>query len=353
MTGRDIVVTGGSAGGYKPLRNLLGALPATLPAAIFAVLHSASAAARPIARLYPNAGLPVEWAADGGRFEHGHVYLAPPDHHLLVERRRIRLEQGPKEPWYRPGVDVLFRSAALSYGRRVVGIVLSGMLHDGTVGLWEIKKRGGVTIVQDPLDAQYRGMVESALASVPIDHCLPASEIAQTIVDLASSASAPPPLAGPRPARVLIVEDERIVAMNLERRLRGLGYEVSGSTGSGQTALDLAAHDQPDVVLMDIHLSGPVAGTEAARQLWDRFQIPVSRSPSIRECRPPGWRRLENRPFRRNAGLGTLLPRGRSGGTNFATGRPLSVQTDHMASTTRLTCGLSAATARSRRRWDR
>lgn len=276
MSGRDIVIIGASAGGFKPLQSLLAALPENLPATVFAVWHrSAVGSLVPPSRLLPNAALPVHWAADGDRFQRGHAYLAAPGHHLLVERGRVRLEQGPREIWSRPAVDALFRSAAFAYGRRVVGILLSGMLHDGTAGLWQIKKRGGVAIVQDPFEAQHADMVRNALKSVPIDHCLPVRDVARTVAELATAAPSPPPLIGPQSASVLIVEDERVVALNLEKRLHELGYTVAGSTGSGEGAIELAEQTQADVVLMDIHLSGSLDGVETARRLWERFQIPV------------------------------------------------------------------------------
>jgi chemotaxis response regulator CheB len=270
VTGRDIVVVGASAGGLRALRRLLEPLPPDLPAAVFVVLHR-TASPMPLEVLLPKAKwpLPFQWAVEGERFSHGRVYVAPPDRHLLIERGRTRLEHGPKERWFRPAIDALFRSAALAYGRRVVGVVLSGMLTDGTAGLWEIRKRGGMTIVQDPKDAEHRSMPESALANVPIDHCLPADEIGRALVDLTR------PIDRPRAAAVLIVEDERIVAMNLEARLRELGYEVAGSVASGEAAIETAARTGPDVVLMDIHLSGPTTGTQAARSIWERWQIPI------------------------------------------------------------------------------
>src|SRR5204863_1685348 len=112
------------------------------------------------------------------------VYVAPPDRHLLLEHDRIRVIRGPKENRHRPSVDVLFRSAAWSFGPRVVGIVLSGMLDDGAAGLWAIKTCRGIAIVQDPGDAQYSDMPRSALANFDVDYCLPADGIAAALVRL-------------------------------------------------------------------------------------------------------------------------------------------------------------------------
>jgi chemotaxis response regulator CheB len=157
----------------------------------------------------------------------------------------------------------------------VIGIVLTGTLEDGIAGLWEIKRRGGVAVVQDPVEATFGGMPEAALESVKVDYCLPLDRIAAKLVTLANRRPSPPPVSGSRTARIMIVEDERIVALNLERRLEELGYQVCASVGSGEEALTTAATAHPDLVLMDIRLPGALDGTAAARNLWDRFELPV------------------------------------------------------------------------------
>ena len=274
MPGRDIVVIGGSAGSIEALHELFGALPRAVEAALFIVVHRGPAyhdlTLSPLRRL---ARMPLHFALDGERIARGRAYVCSSDRHLLVDRARVRVEASPAENLYRPSIDALFRSAAHAYSRRVVGVLLSGLLKDGTAGLWQIKKRGGVAIVQDPQSAKFAQMPQNALANVPVDYCLPPSSIARTIAALAEREQPAP--AGARRARVLIVEDERIVAKNLERRLTELGYEVSGSAASGEEALELCDRAPPDVVLMDIHLAGELDGTETARRVWERFQIPV------------------------------------------------------------------------------
>jgi chemotaxis response regulator CheB len=274
--GRDIIVVGASRGGGEPLRQLVGALPADLPAATFVVLHvpSWSSGSTP-ARLANHSSLPALYPQDGERIAPGHVYIAPPNSHLLLERGRLRLQQSPKEAYVRPAIDVLFRSAAIAYGRRVAGVILSGMGVDGTAGLWEVKKRGGVAIVQDPDEALEPSMPASALRQVPIDYCLPAGQIAPLLTELARREPAPPPLHGPQPGKLLIVEDERIIARNLEQRLRELGYDVTASAGTGEEAIAEAEATRPDLALMDIQLPGPLDGTDAARLLWERCHVPA------------------------------------------------------------------------------
>jgi two-component system chemotaxis response regulator CheB len=124
---------------------------------------------------------------DKERIQPGHIYVAPPDQHLLVEPNRIRLTRGPKENRFRPAVDPLFRSAAQAYGPRVIGVILTGNLDDGTAGLWAVKRLGGTAIVQDPQDALAPSMPRSALRQVEVDHCLPLAEIAPLLARLTST----------------------------------------------------------------------------------------------------------------------------------------------------------------------
>ena len=271
MSSRDIVVIGASAGGIGALETLLPAFPADYPGTIFIVLHRGPGTAKLLAHfLSIGSVLPVQAATDGARFERGHVYVAGDDSHLVIERGTMRLEKSPREKFVRPCIDVLFRTAALAYGRRVVGVILSGTLDDGTAGLRQIKKHGGVAIVQDPEEAEQGGMIQSAINNVSIDYQLPLRAIAVKLMELAAG-----PPREPGSARVLIVEDEEIVAKNLENRLAKLGYEVTGSVSMGQAAIDHVARERPDVVLMDMPLHGPMEGMEAARKIRERFQVPV------------------------------------------------------------------------------
>jgi two-component system chemotaxis response regulator CheB len=129
--------------------------------------------------------LRAQHAINGEAIEHGRIYIAPPDYHLLVDRDRVRVVRGPRENRARPAADPLFRSAAHAYGTRVVGVVLSGALDDGTAGLAAIKRRGGVTVAQDPEEAPYQGMPRSAMENVALDHCLPVAGIAPLLARLA------------------------------------------------------------------------------------------------------------------------------------------------------------------------
>lgn len=176
---------GASAGGVDALVKVVGALPPELPAAVFVVLHVAPTHSSVLPDILARSGaLPVTAARDGEHFERGHVYVAPPDVHLLIAGGHIRLTHGPRENGHRPAVDPLFRSAARAYGNRTIGVILSGTLDDGTAGLRFLKRRGGAAVVQHPDDAAYSGMPESAIGNVAVDRVVPAAEVAAAICAL-------------------------------------------------------------------------------------------------------------------------------------------------------------------------
>lgn len=185
MPGRNVIVLGASAGGVHALSEVVGSLPAGLPAAVFVVLHVAPHGRSAMPAILTRAGcMPAVHPRDGDPVEHGHVYVAPPDHHLVLQDGVVRLSRAPTENGQRPAVDVLFRSAAQVYGRRVVGVVLTGNLDDGTIGLAVIKRYGGVAVAQDPEMADYPSMPLSAIESVAVDHVLPLSGIGPLLVGL-------------------------------------------------------------------------------------------------------------------------------------------------------------------------
>ena len=168
-------------------------LPADLDAAICIVLHVAPGSPSMLAHILGRAGpLPCRSAEDGERLRQGVILVAPPDHHLVVEDRHVRLTVGPRENGHRPAIDALFRSAAAALDSRVVGVVLSGTRDDGSAGLAVIKASGGAAIVQDPKEAMYAGMPASAIANVAVDAIVPSEMIASTIAAMVKGEDPPP-----------------------------------------------------------------------------------------------------------------------------------------------------------------
>src|SRR3954464_3726137 len=199
MARRDIIVVGASAGGVEALGGLVRQLPADLGAAVLVVLHLAAEQKSVLPRILSSAGvLPARHARDGESIVPDRIYVARADHHLVVHEDRIRVVRGPRENGHRPAIDPLFRTAAYAFGPRVIGVVLSGALDDGTAGLIAIKNQGGLALVQDPDDALVDAMPRSALENVAGDHGLPVAElgallprlVAETIQDASRGKSA-------------------------------------------------------------------------------------------------------------------------------------------------------------------
>jgi two-component system, chemotaxis family, protein-glutamate methylesterase/glutaminase len=179
------IVIGGSAGGIVALQKLVADLPPHLDAAVFVVIHTAPYGHSFLPQVLINAGnLPAQYPGEQEHVRPGIIYVAPPNRHLEIDDGNAILTTGPKENRSRPAINPLFRTAALAHGPQVIGVVLSGLLDDGTAGLWEIKRRGGITIVQAPDDAAHDGMPKSALANVDVDYSVPMSEMGPLLVSL-------------------------------------------------------------------------------------------------------------------------------------------------------------------------
>ena len=188
MVDVPLVVIGASLGGLSALASVLKELSPNIPAAVLAVIHIGETDAQLPRYFASRSPLPVAYGQDKERIVAGRLYLAPNDRHLMVEDGRLLLSQGPKENHTRPAIDPLFRSAAEVYGPLVTGVILTGHLTDGTAGLWEVKRRGGTTIVQDPAEAEVPSMPKSALRHVEIDHCLKLKDIGKLLNRLAEAA---------------------------------------------------------------------------------------------------------------------------------------------------------------------
>lgn len=194
MYAHDIIVVGASMGGVDALRELVGGFPADLPATVFVVLHTSPYHESYLPEILSKAGpLLARHPEDPEEIKQGRIYVAPPDHHLVILDGHTGGVLGPKECRHRPAADTLFRTAAEVYGPRVVGVVLTGALDDGTAGLQAIKEKGGLAIVQDPKEAFAPGMPSNAMKHVAVDYCLPLAQIAPLLVQLARDPAEEPP----------------------------------------------------------------------------------------------------------------------------------------------------------------
>jgi len=185
---RDIFVIGGSAGSIEALSTIVRDLPANFSGSIFVVVHVTPESPGMLAQLLSRIGsLQATSPLDAEDIQRGQIYVARPDHHLTIENGKVRGLRGPRENRHRPAIDPLFRTAAREYGPRVVGVILSGLQDDGSAGLYAIKRRGGITIVQDPNDAMWKEMPKQALEYVEPNYLLPARDIGPTILKLVNA----------------------------------------------------------------------------------------------------------------------------------------------------------------------
>jgi two-component system chemotaxis response regulator CheB len=211
MSRRDVIAIGGSAGAVDAVRRLCAELPGDLAATMFIVVHVGAEGNNLLAGIFDaHSSISVKTAIDGESLKPGHAYVAPADHHLLVIDNKVRLGRGPRENMARPAIDPLFRSVGVCFGPRVVAVVLTGMLNDGASGLADVKRCGGVTVVQNPADAVAPEMPWGALRGSEVDYRAPLSDMAPLLVKLAGQQAGPP---------VPIPEDIRSeVAIALGRR---------------------------------------------------------------------------------------------------------------------------------------
>jgi two-component system chemotaxis response regulator CheB len=218
-SGHDIIVVGCSAGGVEALPKLLEKLPGNTPAAIFAVMHVGATSESYLPNILSRAAqMPAIHPNPGEVIQHGRIYVAPPDHHLLLVKDRIQLSHGPKENRHRPAVDPTFRSAAQYYGSRVIGIILTGALDDGTAGLQAVKRCGGIAMVQHPDEAVAPGMPGSALKFVEVDHCLPLLKIRALLPKLIKTPARNPSEPGCHKDASIINQEQTMTANEMEQK---------------------------------------------------------------------------------------------------------------------------------------
>ncbi len=216
----DVVVIGGSAGALEALREITEGLPASLRACVLIVVHTSLQRDGVLPNILSNrSALPVSFAGDFDPLSPGRIYVAPADRHLLATDAGLRVVHGPRENGFRPAIDPLFRTAARHFGPRVIGIVLSGALSDGVYGLSIVKQHGGIAIVQDPDDAVIDSMPKNAIASVAVDHVVPAKKIAAIVMHLSGQTTdtGEPMMAPPKDLEPQLPSEETSVKEMEER----------------------------------------------------------------------------------------------------------------------------------------
>ncbi len=216
MPNHDIICFGASAGGLEALRAIIRGWEEPIPAAVFVVIHSLSDAPSSLPFILSRTDtVPAVHPEDGAEIEHGRIYAAPPDFHMILEDSRVRLTRHAKENLVRPAIDPLFRTAARTYGPRTVGVVLSGNLDDGTTGLMAIRRSGGVAIAQDPHEAAYQGMPRSAIDNGAVDFILSSTEISSKLWELANTP------VDQRSVGVVEQLDEQIIGKDIDAQIDG------------------------------------------------------------------------------------------------------------------------------------
>ncbi len=185
MARREIIAIGGSAGSIAVIRQICRAFPADLHASVLIAVHVGPGNRNLLAGILDSGGpLPASTAVDGELLLPSHIYVAPADHHLMVDGQVVRLGRGPRENMARPAIDPLFRSVGISAGSKAIGVLLSGMLNDGASGLADLQRCGGVTVVQSPLDATESEMPQTALRASDVDYRASASDLAALLTRL-------------------------------------------------------------------------------------------------------------------------------------------------------------------------
>ena len=307
-----LILLGGSAGGLDAALTVVAQLDADLPAAVFVVLHLGDGPGQALLDKFAAAGpFPAAFAADGDPVEPGRIYVAPPDHHTLLPAHRIRLSRGPRVNRARPAIDLAFRSAAVAYREKAIGVVLSGMLDDGAAGLLAVTRCGGRAIVQDPDEAPHAGMPESALASVQSARRLPTASIGMLLNQLArtpvlTEATVPPAIALENRFDMNGTDD--LAEMD---NLGGVQRPALGGPSGRAPPVPLPRGPQPDRA----HAAGYTGRRDRAEPV-DRAAHAGGESPHAgaarplgARSRPGGLRRFVREQSRRDAGARGTAPR--------------------------------------------
>lgn len=210
---RNIIVIGASAGGIPAVNAVIQEFPEDLDAAIVVVLHvSRKSNSTNIAKSFQrNTSLTCRVASNEMPLRKGHLYVAPPEQQLMIKNNSLRLTNGPHENKYRPSIDVLFRSAAVHYGNRSIGIILTGLFEDGTSGMHAIKRSGGICMIQDPAEAEYSDMPRSVLNKIKVDYQAKLKEMPEIIKNIVND-PLPPEIPVPRELQIEAYITEKMMS---------------------------------------------------------------------------------------------------------------------------------------------
>lgn len=261
MPGHDIIVIGASSGGVEVLTSLVRGLPEQLPAAIFVVLHVRPDAPSLLPAILNRVGvLPAAHAVDGEPIRTGRIYVAPPGMQMCLLRHRVSVERGPRENMHRPAIDPLFRTAAQHHGSRVIGVIASGALDDGTAGLQAVKDAGGIAVVQDPADAACASMPAHAMERVVVDHCVKASELSALLGRLACEPAPEPDARRQGPLDALDAQGETVekalwtAVRSLEERSMLLDKLAENARARGHDGVAALFDDRSVALARDVRL---------------------------------------------------------------------------------------------------
>ncbi|GEO12103.1 chemotaxis protein CheB [Segetibacter aerophilus] len=250
-----VIVVGASAGGMSALSEFASQLQPGTDAAVFIVMHLSGTIVSNflLTNLQTVTELKCEIAEEGASIKKGHIYIAPPNLHLLVKKGEVILGSGPEENRWRPSIDVLFRSAAVAYSTRVIGIVLTGLLDDGTTGMLAIKRSGGTCIVQDPNEAEYPDMPLSVLGNMEVNYCIPLSQMGEVILSITQTT--PEEIAAPDDVIIESQIAERVVVdYDHVKKLGEKSLYACPDCGGGLWDITKATDGQNKVVRYRCHI---------------------------------------------------------------------------------------------------
>ncbi|MGI8582845.1 MAG: chemotaxis protein CheB [Chitinophagaceae bacterium] len=290
-----VIVVGASAGGMNALSEFVGQLKPRMDAAVFIVMHLSQTSISDFLmhHLKPLTQLECEIATEGASIKKGHIYIASPNLHLLVKKGNIILGRGPQENRWRPSIDVLFRSAAAAYSTRVIGVVLTGLLDDGTTGMLAIKRSGGITIVQDPNEAEYPDMPLSVLNNIEVDYCIPLTAMGEIISGITQTT----PEEKPAPDDVIIesrIAERVVVDYENVKQLGEKSIYACPDCGGGLWDITKAGDDKGSVVRYRCHIGHSYSEKDLVIKQGEIFESTLWTALRIMEERKTLLKKMED-----------------------------------------------------------